>query len=123
MVSFAHLFTLLSVLVSVTLAEEASGTKTDTVDKKWYGWGLGRGYFGAGYYGGWPSWINGYGSFAACGIWPSYRTYWFKEVGNSVTRRSLGFNSDHLYPRSEEAISCKANDGKVEKIIPADCQK
>jgi len=123
MVSFVHLFTLLSALVSVTLAEEAAGTKTDAVEEKWLGWGFGRGFYGAGFYGGWPSWISGYGSFAACGLWPSYRTYWFKEVGDSVARRSLISNSDHLYPRSQEAISCKGNDGQVVKIIPADCQK
>ncbi|PLW54966.1 hypothetical protein PCANC_02735 [Puccinia coronata f. sp. avenae] len=137
MVSFAYLLTLLSVLVSLTVAEEAGAAKSNSVDEKWLGLGVGLGVnigFGPGTYisghsyNRYANWLGGYPSFAACGLWsynPRYSRSWFKEAGNSVARRSESppINSDHLYPRGEGAVSCNGKDGVVQEITPSHCQK
>ncbi|PLW21388.1 hypothetical protein PCANC_03812 [Puccinia coronata f. sp. avenae] len=133
MVSFAHLLTLLSVLVSLAVAEEAGAAKTGAVEEKWIGLGAGVG-FGGGmytsgyYYPRYANWLGSWGPFAACGVWPYYPRYryWFKEAGNSVSRRSelQPFNSDHLYPRGQqETVNCKGKDGTVQEINASHCQK
>ncbi|PLW56369.1 hypothetical protein PCANC_03404 [Puccinia coronata f. sp. avenae] len=133
MVSFAHLLTLLSVLVSLAVAEEAGAAKSGAVDEKWIGVGVGvgvsGGIFTSGYnYPRYANWLGSWGPFAACGVWPYYPRYryWFKEAGNSVARRSdsLPFNSNHLYPRGQQDnVSCKAKDGTVQEITASHCQK
>ncbi|PLW23107.1 hypothetical protein PCASD_10509 [Puccinia coronata f. sp. avenae] len=134
MVSFVYLLTLLSVLVSLAVAEEAGAPKTGAVDEKWwsgssYVGGFGLGIYSSGFaYRSYLPWVGGYGNIAACGAWPYYGRYrsWFKEAGSSVSRRSesLPFNSDHLYPRGQhDTVTCKAKDGTVQEINASHCQK
>ncbi|PLW50701.1 hypothetical protein PCASD_00730 [Puccinia coronata f. sp. avenae] len=135
MVSFAYLLALLSVLVSLAVAEEAGAAKTGTVEEKWIGGyrsggGFGTGIYSSGFaYRNYFPWVGGYaGNFAACGAWPYYGRYryWFKGAGDSVARRSesLPFNSDHLYPRGQqETVNCKGKDGTVQEINASHCQK
>ncbi|PLW04606.1 hypothetical protein PCANC_28020 [Puccinia coronata f. sp. avenae] len=110
MVSFAHLLTLLSVLVSLAVAEEAGAAKSGAVDEKWIGVGVGVGVSG--------------GIFTSGYNYPVTPTG--LEAGNSVARRSdsLPFNSNHLYPRGQQDnVSCKAKDGTVQEITASHCQK
>ena len=131
--SFAYLLSLLSVLVSLAVAEEAGAAKTGAVEEKYYGSRYGGGFGGGMYFSGYNyrsyfPWLGNYGNFAACGAWPDYGRYryWFKEAGNSISRRSesLPFNSDHLYPRGQQGtVSCKGKDGTVQEISASHCQK
>ncbi|PLW44426.1 hypothetical protein PCASD_04504 [Puccinia coronata f. sp. avenae] len=125
MVSLAQLVTLLAVIMSATLADDVGTSKSNSVEEKWLGWGFGSSsFFGMGYYRGFPSWCGTYSGYpiSAIGLWNRYPRAWFKGAGDSVARRSISLNPAHLYPRSEEPVSCKAQGGQVEKISPTDCK-
>ncbi|POV94412.1 hypothetical protein PSHT_16233 [Puccinia striiformis] len=134
MVSFAHLFTLLSVLVSVALAEDAAAPKAEGVDEKFfYGGGYNRFLYGnnritcgVGYtipvaY----PWINTYGPCSAYALFPGTTRLWFKEAGEtaSTARRSLAMKADQVFRRDTSTVSCKANNGQTDTFVVSDCLK
>ncbi|KAH9440651.1 hypothetical protein Pst134EA_032349 [Puccinia striiformis f. sp. tritici] len=113
MVSFAHLLTLLSVLVSVALAEEAAAPKAEGVDEKFFcGGGYNRFLYGnsritcgVGYtipvaY----PWINTYGPCSAYALFPGTTRLWFKEAG-------------------ETASTARPNNGQTDTFVVSDCLK
>ncbi|KAH9466957.1 hypothetical protein Pst134EB_001997 [Puccinia striiformis f. sp. tritici] len=134
MVSFAHLLTLLSVLVSVALAEEAAAPKAEGVDEKFFcGGGYNRFLYGnsritcgVGYtipvaY----PWINTYGPCSAYALFPGTTRLWFKEAGEtaSTARRSLAMKADQVFRRDTSTVSCKANNGQTDTFVVSDCLK
>ncbi|POW14972.1 hypothetical protein PSTT_02534 [Puccinia striiformis] len=133
MVSFAHLFTLLSVLVSVALAEDAAAPKAEGVDEKFfYGGGYNRFLYGnnritcgVGYtipvaY----PWINTYGPCSAYALFPGTTRLWFKEAGEtaSTARRSLAMKADQVFRRIPP-LFLQSEQWSNRYLVVSDCLK
>ncbi|KAH9461685.1 hypothetical protein Pst134EA_033541 [Puccinia striiformis f. sp. tritici] len=134
MVSFAYLFTLLSVLVALSRAEEASSAKPQEVEDKFF---FGNGFnnylnFGSGYnllnynsyfYNTWSTYVNifAYGCFPRTSI---YGRYFIKasEGAQSVSRRAISLDADQLVRRADtESVTCTAAKGVSQDFSVKDC--
>ncbi|KAI9603427.1 hypothetical protein KEM48_001408 [Puccinia striiformis f. sp. tritici PST-130] len=136
MVSFAYLFTLLSVLVALSRAEEASSAKPQDVEDKFF---FGNGFnnylnFGSGYnlfnynYNFYSTWSNSYSynNIFAYGCFPynSVGRYFIKanEGAQSVSRRAISLDADQLVRRADtESVTCTAAKGVSQDFSVKDC--
>jgi len=129
MVSLAYLITLLSAFVAVSVADEVSGGKEESVDAKWFGlgglyagmgWGLGGGWLN-----GWASGL--YGGCYAYGLMGNmYNGLLFvkaTDAGTSISRRAITLDSDHLFRRAadNQHVQCKNQQGETHSFSSSEC--
>ncbi|KAI9625800.1 hypothetical protein KEM48_010753 [Puccinia striiformis f. sp. tritici PST-130] len=135
MVSFAYLFTLLSVLVALSRAEEASSAKPQEVEDKFFfgngfnnylnvGTGYNLFYSNSYFYNTWSTYS--YNNIFAYGCFPynSFGRYFIKasEGAQSVSRRAITLDADQLVRRADtESVTCTAAKGVSQDFSVKDC--
>ncbi|KNE90966.1 hypothetical protein PSTG_15607 [Puccinia striiformis f. sp. tritici PST-78] len=135
MVSFAYLFTLLSVLVALSRAEEASSAKPQEVEDKFFfgngfnnylnvGTGYNLFYSNSYFYNTWSTYS--YNNIFAYGCFPynSVGRYFIKasEGAQSVSRRAITLDADQLVRRADtESVTCTAAKGVSQDFSVKDC--
>jgi len=130
MVSLAYLITLLSAFVAVSVADEVSGGKEESVDAKWFGrWGglySGMGWgLGGGWLGGWGAGLYG-GCYAYTLLGNMYNGLLFVKAtddGTSISRRAINLDSDHLFRRAadNQHVQCKNQQGETHSFSSSEC--
>ncbi|POW14805.1 hypothetical protein PSTT_02737 [Puccinia striiformis] len=141
MVSFAYLVTLLSVLVALSRAEEASSAKPEEVEDKFF---FGNRFsnfnnfnyfnsFNTGnylYYNNfnfYRTWSNTYSNIYGFGCFPQNSLslrYFAKanEGAQSVSRRAISLDADQLVRRADtESVTCIAAKGVAQEFSVKDC--
>ena len=130
MVSLAYLITLLSAFVAVSVADEVSGGKEESVDAKWFGrWGglySGMGWgLGGGWLGGWGAGLYG-GCYAYTLLGGMYNGLLFAkatDAGTSISRRAITLDSDHLFRRAadNQHVQCMNQKGENHSFSTSEC--
>jgi hypothetical protein len=136
MVAFAHLLTLLSVLVAMSRADEVAQAKTEEVDEKWYYGGFRTGYWGLSgmsLYSSYPSLYTNYYSLLnsncyGVGIFP-YRYnllngYFAKatDAEKSVSRRAISLDAEQLVRRdTADSFTCATHGAAPQTFSAKEC--
>ena len=141
MVSFAHLITLLFVLVAISRADEIkAGPKSEEVDEKffWGGggfgfnnrWGMGSGYY---LYNAFPRFYNRYINFLGG---PCYGYSLFPnrlalssgffakatDATQSVSRRAINLDAEQLFRRDAgQSVTCSTHGEAAKTFLVKDC--
>ncbi|KAI9625731.1 hypothetical protein KEM48_010684 [Puccinia striiformis f. sp. tritici PST-130] len=141
MVSFAYLVTLLSVLVALSRAEEASSAKPEEVEDKFFfgnrfsnfnnfnyfnSFNTGS-YLYSNYFNFYRTWSNTYNNIFGFGCFPQNSLglrYFVKanEGAQSVSRRAISLDADQLVRRADtESVTCIAAKGVAQEFSVKDC--
>ncbi|KAH9451306.1 hypothetical protein MJO29_009085 [Puccinia striiformis f. sp. tritici] len=141
MVSFAYLVTLLSVLVALSRAEEASSAKPEEVEDKFFfgnrfsnfnnfnyfnSFNTGN-YLYSNYFNFYRTWSNTYNNIYGFGCFPQNSLslrYFAKanEGAQSVSRRAISLDADQLVRRADtESVTCIAAKGVSHEFSVKDC--
>jgi hypothetical protein len=137
MVAFAHLITLLSVLVAMSRADEVAQAKTEEVDEKWYYGGGFRsrywGFSGMSLYSTYPTLYTNYYSLLnsncyGVGVFPNYYNlfngYFAKaaDAEKSVSRRAISLDAEQLVRRdTADSFTCATHGAAPQTFSAKEC--